>query len=133
MESSVSVEAIQDVRNRVLPMFRYVAEEYRERVPAGYPHIIDTPDQGVVALQLDPSYSLSFVSDGSRAYAELAYRSPRNDARSSASREKFGGSPAVDRRPLDPAISDHGLRNLISDLLSRWNFQPMIIHITDTD
>jgi hypothetical protein len=129
----VSVEVVQNIRSRVLPMFRVVAEDYRDRVPAGYPNIIDTPDRGVVALELDPNYSLSFVSDGTQTFAELAYRLPRNDARSSASREKFGGSPAVDRRPLDSEISDHSLRNLISELLSRWNFQPMIIHITDTD
>ncbi|HEY7031155.1 MAG TPA: hypothetical protein VH482_07515 [Thermomicrobiales bacterium] len=129
----MSVEVLQGIRSRVLPMFQFVAEEYRTRVPAGYPSIIDQPEHGVVGLQLDPSYSLSFVSDGSRAYADLAYRSPRNDARSSASREKFSGASSVDRRPLDPAISDQGLRNLISELISRWNFQPMIIYITDTD
>lgn len=113
-------------------MFRLVAEEYRGRVPAGYPTIVDTPDRGVVGLELDPNYSLSFVTDDSGTYAELAYRLPRNDARSSASRAKFSGAPAVDRRPLDGDISDQALRNLIADLLSRWNFQPMIIHITDT-
>lgn len=131
--SGVSIEAIQEVRNRVIPMFRLVAAEYSDRVPAGYPNIIDTPDRGVVALELDPNYSLSFVTDGDRPYAELLYRLPRNDARSSASREKFGGAPAIDRRPLDAGISDQGLRNLIAELLSRWNFQPMIIHVTDTD
>jgi hypothetical protein len=133
VESSVSVEMIQDIRSRVLPMFRYVAEEYRDRVPPGYPNIVDAADRGVVGLELDPSYSLYFVSDGERIYADVAYRDPRNDARSSASREKFAGLPDDHRRPLDPQITDQGLRNLISELMSRWNFQPMIIHITDTD
>jgi hypothetical protein len=129
----VSVEQVEAIRSRVLPMLRYVEDEYRERVPNGYPHIVDSPDRGVVGIELDPSYSLYFVSDGSQVYADMSYRSPRNDARSSASREKFSGSPDGERRPLDPAISDQGLRNLLSELMSRWNFQPMIIHITDTD
>jgi hypothetical protein len=129
----VSVEVVQEIRARVLPMFNYIAAEYRERVPRGYPNIIDTPDRGAVGLELDPNYSLYFVTDGTRAYVDLTYRDPRTDARSSASREKFAGSPNVDRRPLDPAISDQGLRNLISELISRWNFQPMLIHISDTD
>jgi hypothetical protein len=132
MGTNVSIDVLQDIRTRVLPMFQYVAEEYRNRVPAGYPTIIDMPERGVVGFELDPSYSLSFVSDGPGTFAELAYRLPRNDARSSASREKFAGAPAVERRPLDADVSDQALRNMIADLISRWNFQPMIIHITDT-
>jgi hypothetical protein len=129
----VSIESVQSIRGRVLPMLQYVADEYRERVPRGYPNIVDTPDRGVVGLELDPNFSLYFVTDGSQTYVDFAYRDPRTDARSSASCEKFAGSPNVDRRPLDPSISDQGLRNLISELMSRWNFQPMLIHITDTD
>ena len=129
----MSVEAVQEIRVRVLPMLQYVAAEYIERVPPGYPNIVDTPDRGVVGLELDPNYSIFFVTDGMRVYADFSYGNPRNDARSSASREKFAGSPSVDRRTLAPAISDQALRNLISELMSRWNFQPMLIHITDTD
>jgi hypothetical protein len=114
-------------------MFLYVAREYQERVPPGYPTIVDTPDQGVVGLEFSPNYGLYFVSDGSQTYVDLSYLDPRNDARSSASREKFGGAPSFDRRPLDRSISDQGLRNLISELMSRWNYQPTLIHITDTD
>ena len=130
---SVSLEAVQSIRGRILPMLRYVATEYSERVPPGYPNIVDTPDRGVVGLELDPNFSLYFVTDGTQAFIDLAYRDPRTDARSSASREKFAGSPNVDRRPLDPAISDQALRNLISELMSRWNFQPTLINITDSD
>jgi len=132
VENQVATELLENIRVRVLPMLRLVAEEYRRRVPNGYPVIVDTPDRGVVGIELDPSYALYFVSDGERVWADLSYRSPRNDARSSASREKFGGAPAGDRRPLDGSVSDQGLRNLIAELLSRWNSQPMIIHITDT-
>jgi hypothetical protein len=129
----VSVEQVHAIRDRILPMFRVVAEEYRTRVPAGYPNIVDTPNQGVVGLELDPNYALYVVSDGSQLYADLYAIAPRNDARSSASRAKFGGLPTETRRPLDPSASDQALRNLISELMSRWNFQPTIIHITDTD
>jgi len=114
-------------------MFRYVAGEYQERVPPGYPTIIDAADRGVVGLELSPSYGLYFVSDGSQTYAELSSRDPRTDARSSASREKFAGAPSLDRRPLDASISDQGLRNLISELMARWNYQPTMINITDSD
>ncbi len=129
----MSVEVIQEIRARVVPMLRYIVTEYKERVPNGYPNLVDTPDRGVVGLELDPNFSLYFVTDGTHAFVDLAYRDPRDDARSSASREKFGGSPQTDRRPLDPGISDQALRNLVSELMSRWNFQPMLIHITDTD
>jgi hypothetical protein len=129
----VSVEQIQMIRDRILPMFRVAAEEYRTRVPVGYPNIVDTPDRGVVGFELDPNYALYVVSDGSQIYADLYAMDPRNDARSSASRAKFGGLPSESRRPLDPGASDQTLRNLISELMSRWNFQPTIIHITDTD
>ncbi len=129
----MSVELLSRVRDRILPMLRFAAEEYRHRTPEGYPVVVDTTDQGTVGLELDPDHALYVVSDGERLYADLYYRSMRNDARSSASREKFAGLPFNDRRPLAPEISDQGLRNLIAELMSRWNFQPGIIHITDSD
>ncbi|MER3437632.1 MAG: hypothetical protein C4346_08615 [Chloroflexota bacterium] len=128
----MSVDVLQSIRDRVLPMFDVVAEEYRTRVPPGYPIIVDDPERGEVGLELDPNYALYFVSDGSGTYAELRFPLPRSDARSSASREKFSGLPYISRRPVAPEISDQGLRNLIAELMSRWNYQPMIIHITDT-
>lgn len=128
----MSAEQLQQVRDRVLPMLESVANDYRSRVPSGYPTIIDTPDQGVVGIQIDPNHTLFFTSDGKDLFADVYARSPRSDARSSASREKFGGAPTFDRRPIDPTISHQELRNLISELMNRWNFQPMIIHITDT-
>ncbi len=113
-------------------MLRFAAEEYRHRTPVGYPNVIDAIDTGLVGLELDPSYAIYVTSDGDQLYAELAYRSSRNDARSSASREKFGGQPFTDRRPLSSDVSDQQLRNLIAELMSHWNIQPGIIHITDS-
>jgi hypothetical protein len=129
----VATETLQNIRERIIPMLQYVTAEYQYRVPAGYPAIVDTPERGVVGFELDQSHSLYFTDDGAEVRAEMYYRSPRNDTYSSASRAKFSGLPVDDRRVIDASISDQGLRNLIAELLSRWNFQPLIIHITDTD
>jgi hypothetical protein len=131
-EATVSVEALRDVRERVLPMLRFAAEEYRHRTPDGYPVVVDAVDTGMLGLELDPSHALYLVTDGDRLYADFFYRSSRTDARSSASREKFGGLPSPDRRELAPTASDQDLRNLIAELMARWNVQPGIIHITDS-
>jgi hypothetical protein len=122
---------VEGIRDRVMPMLQVAVETYRGRVPEGYPVIVDRPEQGVVGIELDPAYALYFASDGDGLVADFYYRSSRFDARSSASREKFGGSPFHDRRPLAPAVTDQGLRNLIAELFSRFNFQQTIIHITD--
>lgn len=129
----MATETLQSIRARIIPMLQYVAAEYRYRVPEGYPTIVDTPERGVIGFELDQSHSLYITDDGAVVRAEMYFRSPRNDTNSSASREKFGGLPVDDRRVIDAGISDQGLRNLIAELLSRWNFQPQIIHITDTD
>lgn len=128
-----TVEQLQDVRDRVMPMLIQVAEEYRHRTPAGYPAITDAPAEGVVGIEIDPSFGLFFTTDGSGVYADFYTRSHRIDARASASREKFAGRPVEDHRPIPADISDNALRNLIAELLSRWNMQPLLIHITDTD
>jgi hypothetical protein len=120
------------VRERFLPMARLAAEEYRHRTPEGYPVVVDAPESGTIGIEIDPSYALYLVSDGDDLYADFYVRAPRTDARSSASREKFGGLPFPDRRPLDPNASDQQLRNLLAELMSIWNFQPGVIHITDS-
>jgi hypothetical protein len=128
----VSAELLNGVRDQLLPMLRLIAEEYRHRVPEGYPVIVDAPSQGVIGIDLDPSYALHITSDGEQLFADFYYRSPRTDARSSASREKFSGAPFGDHRPLGSHITDQSLRNLIAELMSRWNFQPQLVHVTDT-
>jgi hypothetical protein len=128
----VSTQVLNDIRDRVLPMLQVTAREYVGRVPEGYPVIIDEPQAGTVGIALDPAHSLNFITDGDSVYVDFYYRSSRWDARSSASREKFGGSPFQDRRVLPASISDQGLRNLIAELNSRFNSQQTIIHITDT-
>ena len=128
----MSVVQLESVRERVLPMLRFAADEYRHRTPEGYPVVVDDPDGRTVGIEIDPSYALYFVSDGDEVYADFYYRSARNDARTSASRQKHGGLPFTDRRPLAPDVSDQALRNLLAELMSRWNSQPGVIHITDS-
>lgn len=120
------------IANRVEPMFAQVLEDYRHRVPAGYPNISGNSARGSFGIQLDPSFALFFVNDGEGLFADMSYRSSRTDARSSASREKFAGMPVFDRRPIQATISDQELRNLVAELLSRFNMQPLLIHITDS-
>lgn len=128
----MSVQELASVRDRILPMLRLAAQEYGHRTPDGYPVVVDAPESGTVGLELDPNFALYFVTDGDQLYADYYHRSARNDARSSASREKYGGLPFPDRRPLEPGVSDQALRNMIAELMSHWNFQPGIIHITDS-
>ena len=127
-----ATETLQGLRDRVMPMLEQVAAEYAHRVPAGYPVLNDAPARGLFGIELDPSFSLYFTTDGEAIFADYYFRSHRIDARTSASREKFAGRPVEDRRVLSPSVSDLELRNLIAEMLSRWNTQPLIVHITDT-
>ena len=128
----MAVETLQGLRDRALPMLRFVAEQYRGRTPEGYPVVVDAVEQGMVGLELDPSYAFYLVADGDEVYADLYRRAPRTDARSSAARQKEAGMPFFDRRRLSEAVSDQALRNLLAELMSHWNQQPGVIHITDS-
>ena len=128
----MSVEMLEQVRERVLPMLRLVAEEYRPRVAEGYPIIVDSVANGVVGLEIDPNHAIYIMTDGNDLFVDFYVRSSRIDARSSASREKFAGSPLYDRRPFSPYTTDIRLRNMIAELMACHNFQPGLIHITDS-
>ncbi len=127
-----SLQQLAQIRDRLLPMLAFAAEEYRHRTPPGYPVVVDAVDRGVVGLELDASYALYIVAESDGLYADMYRQSPRNDTRSSASRQKYGGLPFPDRRPIDANVSHQSLRNLIAEMMSLWNFQPGIIHITDS-
>ena len=128
----MSVEMLEQVRERMLPMLRLVAEEYKPRVPEGYPIIVDSVANGVIGLEIDPSYAIYVTSDGNELFVDYYWRSSRIDARSSASREKFSGSPVFDRRPFSPLTTDLQLRNMIAELMAQHNYQPGLIHISDS-
>lgn len=123
---------LSGIANRIEPMLEQVQQDYQHRVPAGYPTISRDTARGNFGIQLDPSFALFLVSDGEQLYADLTYRSSRSDARSSASREKFAGMTISDRRPISATITDQELRNLLAELLARFNMQPLLIHMTDT-
>ena len=125
-------EMLEQVRNRLLPMLHLVADQYRPRVAEGYPVIVDAVPQGLIGLEIDPNYALYITSDGEQLFADYYYRSSRNDVRSSASREKFAGSPVYDRRPISPALTDVQLRNMVAELMTRHNYQPGLVHISDS-
>jgi hypothetical protein len=123
---------LEQVRNRLLPMLQLVAEQYQLRAAEGYPIVVDAVPQGLIGLEIDPNYALYITSEGGQLYADYYYRSTRNDVRASASREKFAGSPVYDRRPISPALTDIQLRNMVAELMTRHNFQPGLVHITDS-
>ena len=125
-------EMLEQVRNRLLPMLHLVADQYRPRVAEGYPVIVDAVPQGLIGLEIDPNYALYITSDGEQLFADYYYRSSRNDVRSSASREKFAGSPVYDRRPISPALTDIQRRNMVAELMARDNYQPGLVHISDS-
>jgi hypothetical protein len=116
---------------RLMPMLQAAARQYQNRVPQGYPVVVDTATPRMVGIEIDPSHALYIVDDADGLAARLYRRSPRTDNRSSAGWEKFAGSPFSDRRPLDRDVSDHELRNLISEVMHWYNFQPGILYITD--
>ena len=129
---SVSVEMLEQVRERMMPMLRLVAEEYRPRVAEGYPIVVDMVSNGVIGIEIDPNYALYITSDGKELFADYYVRSTRFDARSSASREKFAGSPLYDRRPFSAYTTDVQMRNMLAELMAQHNYQPGLIHITDS-
>ena len=128
----MSLEMLEQVRARVLPMLHLVANEYRPRVQEGYPIVVDSVENGLVGLEIDPNYALYLTTDGNELFADYYYRSSRNDTRSSAMREKFAGAPVYDRRPLSPFITDLQLRNMVAELMTRHNYQPGLVHISDS-
>lgn len=128
----MSLEQLAEVRSRMMPMIRAVARDYDGHVTPGYPNIVDAVATGTIGLEIDPNYALYVVSDGDGLVADFYYRSSRTDTRSSASREKYAGSPFNDPRPLPGRPDDVALRNLLAELMARYNIQPGLIHISDS-
>lgn len=127
----MAVDALQDIRTRLLPMLQTAALQYQNRVPSGYPVVTDNPGAGAMGLEIDPSHALFIVEDGDGLSARMYRRASRTDARSSSGRQKYGGAPFSDSRPLSADVSDQALRNLIAELMSWYNNQPGLLYITD--
>lgn len=127
----MSIQDLKQVRDRVFPMMEVAAGQYENRVPEGYPNLVDSADQGVVGLELDPNFALYFTAENDQLYAEVYKRQSRIDARSSSGRQKYGGLPFHDRRPIPANIDDQALRNVIGELKHAFNMQPGILYITE--
>ena len=112
-------------------MLQAASTQYLNRVPNGYPSVVDSPQSGTIGFEIDPSHALYIVQNDEGLSAHMYRRAPRTDARTTSGRQKYGGAPLSDVRPLDPNISDQELRNLIAELMSWYNYQPGLLYITD--
>ncbi len=127
------VAALRRLRDRILPMLQEVAKEYETRTGPGYPVIMNDVDfGGYFGIMLDPAYGLYFMTDGQQIFAQINMVGWRNDVRSSANKEKFSGLPFGGVRPVPETLTSQQLRNLLAELLSHWNMQPLLIHHTDS-
>jgi hypothetical protein len=122
---------LKNIRDRVIPMMEVAANQYQGRVAAGYPIIVDDLQRGTVGLELDPNFALYFTQDDTGLYAEVYRRLARTDSRATAQRQKYGGAPLSDRRPLPDVVDDQTLRNLIAELKNYVNYQPGLLWLSD--
>ena len=126
----MAMETMQSIRDRMVPMLEVTRKQYRQRVPMGYPLVVDDVERGIVGIEIDPSHALYVTSEEDGVFAEVYRRSPRTDNRASAGRQKPAGVPFSDRRPLVDS-GDQALRNLVAELMSYFNQQPGLLYITD--
>jgi hypothetical protein len=127
------ITRLENIRTRVLPILEAMQSAYDGRVRKGYPTIVDNVQRGgVFGLNLDPGFGVYFMTDGETLFAEIHRVSLRGDTLSAANREKFSGSPVQERHDIDESWTDIQLRNLISELLSRWNTQQTVIYRVDS-
>lgn len=125
------MSSLAAIRDRFVPILNVTVDQYKDRVPAGYPNLIDDVNRGTIGLELDPSYAVFVTEDDTGLYAELYKRDPRIDTRANAGRQKYAGVPFSDRRELAADVTDQELRNLVAELKSAFNTQPGIIYITE--
>lgn len=121
------------LRDRMVPMFEALTEEWNNRTEAGYPVIFDNVESGgYFGVNLDPGYGLYVMIDEGQIVAQLNVIAWRTDVRSAANREKFSSLPAGGIKQVSAGMSDNELRNMISELLAHWNVQPLVIRVTDS-
>ena len=87
---------------------------------------------GVFGLNLDANHGIYFMTDGTDVYADLHSMSLRSDTLSMANVEKFGGRPSHERIDIGDDLTDVDYRNLVSRLLSIWNYQQLAIFRVDS-
>ena len=127
------ISRLETIRLRVLPILEATKATYAGRVRNGYPTIVDNVQRGgVFGLNLDPGFGIYFMTDGQTLFAEIQRVSQRSDTLSAANHEKFAGAPVQERHDIDDTWTDVQYRNLISELLSRWNTQQTVIYRVDS-
>jgi hypothetical protein len=127
------IARLESMRARLWPLLEATRNEYRTRVRNGYPRLVDNVARGgVFGLDFDPGFGVYFMTDGESVYAELHYIALRTDTLSAANREKFAGEPELTRYHIDADWSDLQLRNIVSELVSRWNWQQTVIYRVDS-
>jgi hypothetical protein len=127
------VARLQAIRSRVMPILEATRKTYTGRVRNGYPTITDNVERGgVFGLNLDPGFGIYFMIDDKGLFAEIHRVSLRTDTLSSANREKFSGRPLQERYDIDESWTEAQYRNLISELLNRWNTQQTVIYRVDS-
>ena len=72
-------------------MLELTQRQYEDRVPTGYPMIVDDVARGTVGIELDPNFALYITQDVQGLSAEVYRRLARIDSRATASRQKYGG------------------------------------------
>ncbi|MFW6075907.1 MAG: hypothetical protein ACOC9Y_09950 [Chloroflexota bacterium] len=124
---------LRELRDRMVPMFEALREEWESRTDPGYPVILDNVETGgYFGIALDPGYGLYIMIDEGQIIAQINVIKWRTDVRSAANYEKFSSLPGGGVKPVTPEMSDNQLRNLISELLVHWNVQPLVIRVTDS-
>lgn len=127
------ITRLETIRSRVLPILEATKAAYIGRVRDGYPTIVDNvPRGGVFGLNLDPGFGVYFMTDGQTLFAEIHRVAQRGDTLSAANREKFAGAPVQERHDIDESWTDIQFRNLVSELLNRWNTQQTVIFRVDS-
>lgn len=127
------ITRLEVIRQRVLPILEATKAAYVGRVRNGYPTIVDNVQRGgLFGLNFDPGFGIYFMTDGQTLYAELQRVSLRGDTLSTANREKFAGSPVQERHDIDETWTDAQFRNLVSELLNRWNTQQTVNYRVDS-
>jgi hypothetical protein len=124
---------LRSLRDRMVPMFEALVEEWDNRTEQGFPVIYDNVESaGYFGINLDPGYGLFIMIEDGQIMAQLNVIAWRTDVRSAANREKFSSLPTGGLKPVSPAMTDNELRNLISELIAHWNVQPLVIRVTDS-
>lgn len=127
------ITRLETIRQRVLPILEATKAAYVGRVRNGYPSIVDNVQRGgVFGLNFDPGFGVYFMTDGQTLFAEIHRVSQRGDTLSAANGEKFAGAPVQERHDIDETWSEAQFRNLISELLNRWNTQQTVIYRVDS-